>query len=262
MKTKFIILFKLLAFCLLLVSSRTAYGQVVIGGNYRFISNIPNTLNTTNNLTLPSVDIQKGNIINVIDIDYANKKVFYKYWNFKDAANQQKFNGTSNNMIFEATFDVFEKLTEPIYKQFKGFSAGAYTVPFKIRGVMGGGDFDFESSLSLQANVVAGFGRKTKQNSWFDASVGLGLTGIELNELNSNLTEGQRSATAFTVSLGAVLKFNQTVNAGIFLGKDWLSAKDSAVDWEYHGKMWLGLGINVSFTEAKSKDNTADPGDQ
>ncbi len=263
---------KLLILCLFLLLSDATYAQVVIGGNYHFITDIPKgffqeaAIPTTpkrgNTLKQSDKAIVKNRIVKVVDID-ANNLVYYKYWKFKkNSPLAVEFNGLTANIVFNMPLDDFEKQTEPVYGMYKGVSAGTYTVPFKLRGVVGGGDFDFESSLSLQANVVVGFGKRTKQTSWFDASLGIGLTGIDLNSLNSNVGEEPRSATAFTVSLGGVIKFNPNVNAGIFGGWDLLSAKDRAVKWEYHGKLWLGLGINVSFTEAKSEENTTPIGKQ
>jgi len=34
------------------------------------------------------------------------------------------------------------------------------------------------------------------------------------------------------------------------LGWDHLSSADNKADWRYNRKPWLGLGINVSFSEA------------
>jgi hypothetical protein len=184
------------------------------------------------------------------------KTVYIKYWNyslkqksknnwyskatFTDNPKANKFNGN----VFELPSEYFKKITQPLFSRYKGTSVGVYTIPFRLRG--SGDDFDFESSLSLQANLVAGFGKRTNESSWIDLSLGIGLTGVNLNSNNSNVTD-QRTASAFTVSSGIVLKPSKYANIGLFLGWDNLGVNDKDVDWVHNGNLWVGLGINISF---------------
>ncbi|MBU2947373.1 hypothetical protein [Zobellia uliginosa] len=182
-------------------------------------------------------------------------KAYFKYWRFREATssafntyNSPDASDPTKEYIFSMDVNEYENITRQIYKRFKGFSAGAYTVPFRLRGIGGDDNFDFESSLSLQANFIVGFGSKYNKESWFDASFGLGLTEINLTEKNSDVA-APRTASAFTFSFGGVIKAAQFVNVGIFIGMDNLGRADSDVNWRYEGDLWVGMGINVSFNK-------------
>jgi hypothetical protein len=218
-------------------------------GSYEFTQTFP--LGFTPQLeygTTNPVPIGKGYKISVLyEFD---DRIYFKYWNFKDGTSQ--FTTYNNDKVFSIEKSKFDQLVQPLFRRYKGVSFGAYTIPFRLRSIGGGDDFDFESSLSLQANLVFGFGSKYKQESWFDASIGIGLTGINLNDKNSLVTE-DRTASAFTFSFGAVVKPAKYANIGIFMGWDFLGKQDNEIKWDYDGKTWIGIGINVSFNEVKTE---------
>lgn len=229
--------------------------------------------------TLPQyVDVYANYKITFMGYDTTNKTnlVYYWYWGVDTLGHEdyiKKSNSNSskkiskkrseissakryNGKIFSMPYTKFIDITCPVYRRYKGCQVGAYTVPFRLRGIGGiGGKFEFESSLSLQSNVVFGFGTYKSPESWFDLSGGIGLTGVSLNSKNSSV-EKERTATAFTTSIGAVLKFNRWANMGLFVGCDWLGAKDREISWHYNGDLWIGLGINISFNSIKTEDNT------
>ncbi len=176
-----------------------------------------------------------------------NSNVYYEYIRFTDSTLRSKYN---EDRIYRIKKEIFEQLTRPLYSYYKGAIGGVYTVPFRLRDTFGD-NFDFESSLSLQANVVFGWGSKYKKESWFDASIGLGVTGVNLNSNNSNLSN-ERTASALTISVGAVVKPAKLVNMGVFIGWDFLGKDDREVDWIYNRKTWIGLGINISFNQIKN----------
>jgi len=211
------------------------------GDLFKFIVTIPNDF-LVNKLGIDvGYEIKKDHLIRVIDV--GDKFITYRYLNFNDSSSFKHYNDRS----YALPKSNFVDYTVQLYRRYKGANIGAYSVPFRLRGLSN--NFDFEPTLSLQANLVFGFGRRTSPNSWLDFSFGLGVTGVTINELNSNLAEGQRSGSAFTPSLGAVLKFSQQANIGLFVGKDYLSRKDNNVEWDYDKKTWFGIGVNVSFTE-------------
>jgi hypothetical protein len=107
------------------------------------------------------------------------------------------------------------------------------------------------SSLSLQTNLVYGVGSKYKKESWADFSVGVGLTGVNLTSNNSDVKDN-RTASAFTISGGALAKASKYANIGLFFGWDFLTQKDRSVNWVYDGKPWIGVGINISFQEVST----------
>lgn len=153
------------------------------------------------------------------------------------------------NETFAVKKEDFFYYTEQQFDRFKNVEVGLYTIPFRIRG--GGDDLDFETNLSLQANIVFGFGKRKSQVSWFDASVGIGLSSIALNEKNSKVTEN-RTASALTLSIGGVVKPTSRANIGLFLGGDFLGRNDRNVDWKYDKNLWLGVGINISLNKIET----------
>ncbi|WKN44243.1 hypothetical protein [Tunicatimonas pelagia] len=227
-------------------------------GSYKFVTN-PG-LGFDNQLekgTVNSELIYKNGLITVVGYNEDEKMVYYRYWDFTDntSPNAVRY----NDKVFQLPLSDFKILTEKRYKRFKGVEAGAYTIPFRLRGIGGGGEnnssFDFESSLSLQANMVVGVGPRYQPESNFDFSLGVGITGVKLNEKNSSVTE-ERTASALTTSLGVVFKPVSNANIGLFMGFDFLGADDESVNWNYDGEMWIGLGINISFNKIQT---TASP---
>lgn len=234
----------------------------------------------TDTLEKNYVDVYMNSKITVMGRDTTTDLVYYKYWGYKNeiekikvidtlkltksnnkgdsivikSINYEEKKGTFwtdhyNDKIFSMPYKKFIDITAPLYRRYKGCQVGVYTIPFRLRGT--GKDFDFESSLSLQSNIVFGFGTLKKPTSWFDFSGGIGLTGISLNSNNSDVLEN-RTATAITASFGAVFKFNRWANIGLFGGWDWLGAKDRGVNWKYNGDFWIGIGINISFNSIET----------
>jgi hypothetical protein len=102
--------------------------------------------------------------------------------------------------------------------------------------------------------MICGWGSRYTDVSFFDASIGVGLTKINLTEKNSEVDKN-RTASAFTLTLGGVIKPKPMINAGLFIGWDFLGANDRDVNWKYNKKMWIGLGINISLVEVKTDNN-------
>lgn len=245
---------------LLFYFSAIAHSQTTIkdtveikSGIYEFKVTFPKSMEVQEELNVPDdakyVSIKQGAKIKVQFSD-TDDYIYYTYLTYTDTELKAKYNFLNDNSeetrVFRIKKDQFSQITKPLYSRFKGFKAGAYTVPVRLRGV--GNDFDFESSLSLTANFIAGFGSKYKQDSWLDTSIGVGISSIQLDSINSNVT-ADRSAAAFTLSFGAVIKANQYANIGLFLGWDTLGLNDNSVEWKYNNKPWIGVGINITFNE-------------
>ncbi|WP_432670777.1 hypothetical protein [Flavobacterium sp. SM2513] len=240
-------------------------------GSYIFDENIiTNQSNMTVKDQKAPIEIIKNSKITVVGQSDDLKKVYIKYWKYTLSEGTDKNPLTLeqneenaklkpyNDSVFELPAEIFKKITSPLYSYYKGTTVGVYTVPFRLRG--SGNNFDFESSLSLQANIVLGLGTQRMDSSWFDLSLGIGLTGVNLNSDNSLVTES-RTASAFTVSGGMVIKPSKFANIGIFVGFDNLSRSDRDVDWVHNGNLWVGLGINVSFNAITTTESAA-PGNQ
>jgi hypothetical protein len=234
----------------------SSFGQEAVKGSYQFTASEPKEFSSQKeNVEGESIEIIKGSKINVLKYAPDSKLVYFKYWNYQEVSGngidtqQESMAAKFNNKTFVLPYDDFVALTQPIYQRYKGAVVGAYTIPFRLRGV--GDDFDFESSLSLQSNLVFGFGSRSHAESWLDASFGIGLTGVNLNEKNSDVTEA-RTASAFTLSTGLLFKPSKLANLGVFFGWDYLGSNDKEVNWKYNKKMWVGLGLNITFNEVKT----------
>lgn len=208
------------------------------------------------------IPLSRGYKVSVIKTD--SNLVYYRYWKFNgnDSLNTElrgKYN--DNGAVFTMPIKDFKQITRPLYPRYKGATAGAYTVPFRLRGLFD--DFDFESSLSLSANLVVGLGTRHKQESCIDLSIGFGLTNVNLNEKNTKGTVTEnRSVSAFTLSFGILAKPSNKVNIGVFGGSDFLGLNDRDVNWIYDGKFWLGLGININFNSIDNPENSTKPKNQ
>ena len=200
------------------------------------------------NDTTSTEGIKKGHKVYVFKVD---SLVYYRYFNFKkDSVLRENF--SKDDVFFTMPLIDFREVTEEIYSRFKGFRFGAYSIPYRLRG--NAGLFDFENSLSLQANLIAGVGKQTVKNSQIDFSLGLGLSSAYLNSRNSNVTEN-RTASTFTFSTGAVYKPTKEISLGLFVGFDFLNRSDRLSDWDYNKKPWIGLGLNVGLNEMITDNN-------
>ena len=162
----------------------------------------------------------------------------------------------------------FLEITKPFYRRFRGFRFGAYTVPIRLRTAttdsLGTKNFEFNSNLSLGANIIGRFSPFRKQEHLYaDLSLGVGITKVDLNSSNSDLGEGiydsieVLSPSAFTVTGGALFNLAKNVNFGLYLGWDFLSSADQKTKWVHNKKPWLGIGINISLVGEGNKNNAA-----
>lgn len=193
-------------------------------------------------------------------INIKNDSIIFQYlkWDIhsKKATSSNTKNltyfGDENNELFYFSLqkEVFKNFTTKYYSIFKGAVAGFYSVPFKLRF----NDFDFEQNLNLGLNIGFQYRMSKKiDNKWIlEPNIGFGISKINLNANNSDVTEN-RSASAFSTSLGLILRVTSDINLGMFLGKDFLGKNDLDTNWKYNKKTWLGLGLNVGFSISDSK---------
>lgn len=271
-KTKFLISI-MLTFLFALVNAQEKI-DIEVDGNYYFKNDMDKSL--LNNLKISGKDsvqlkneqynIRKYNTVKVIKIE--NGDVYFKYWNFEEDSLKKTFNensSTGEKYTFLLPISDFQNLTSKRYDFVRGIKVGSYTVPIRLRS--SGDTFEFESNLSLGTNIAVAIGPwSTKEHFYIDASFGISLTKVNLNEDNSSLgIEGTDlesistlSSNAFTFSLGAVIHPAKNVNIGIFYGWDFLSGKDQKkLNWVHNKKPWIGLGINVAFTKSEANKSKA-----
>ncbi|MBJ2125420.1 hypothetical protein [Flavobacterium sp. IB48] len=221
-------------------SSKEPPIEIFVNGRYTFkkYGQIKNTSKEEVIDTIFNFEMQKNTSVVIQSLNQKDKYIYFRT------------DPESSYDLYGISVDNFTNYTQQRYRRYKSTEVGLYTIPFKLRG-FGTDNFDFETNLSLLANLVVGFGTRQSQLSWFDASVGIGLSTISLDKINSNVTE-PRTASALTLSAGGVFKFTSRANLGFFVGGDFLGKKDQSVNWKYNEKLWLGIGINISFNKLET----------
>lgn len=232
-----------------------------IGSNYFFKSYIGSELSNEKlkidkNKPIPEgAEIESNDQIKVVSI--ADGRVYFSYLSFDEGSEEEAIYNLDSNgkmKIFSLSVSDFKKLTNKYYNKFRGFKYGAYTVPIRLR--KSSGKFEFDSNLSLGANLLGRFGSRSNENLFVDLSLGISLTKVSLHKENSLLGIDNSdfseidvlSPTAFTVSVGAFFNLAENVNVGAYLGWDSLSSADNKSEWVFNRKPWLGIGLNVAFS--------------
>jgi len=247
-------------------------------GNYIFVlpleTDIITNINGKDSIKEKRIH-QPGYKITVVNIVNNNTDVIIQYWEWRqnNRTNTKTENRKFNNSFFGFVSDsinhtiplkyfkiksnLFLKVAKKYYNRWLPRTAGIYTVPYKLRFK----DFDFEKDLNLGVSIGFPFRiNRANESIWIlEPNFGIGLTKINLNSKNSSVLE-DRTANAFTVSGGLLIRFSENINFGMFLGKDILGNTDRNVNWKYNKKTWLGLGINISLNTTKEKNE--EPGKQ
>lgn len=271
MKTKILLLF-------LLGWVGMAFGQekeIKEGGNYYFNHISLNDLEGLNSESSLNKSYQINDIreavsgkkyrVTINKINLKDELVYFTFWKFKDSIKNIVINNSldkkdDNRVEYVMPLEDFKKGTKPLYNRVD-WRVGVYTVPIKVRF----SNFSFDPNANLGANL----GAKIKWNRELDNSfalepiVGFGLASIKLDESNSNITgstdENAKKSTnvsAFTANLGVLVHIKNTINIGLTYGFDKISKNDhSNYGWKYNGKGWLGVGINVAFS---NQNNTGE----
>ncbi len=221
------------------------------------------SFNTNYKNQITKINYKAGYKVKVINIEPASDgnekkdKIIFTVNKFKtgkvgDSLNKILYKKANDFITHKMSREDFIKFTNPIYPYFRGVRAGFYTIPFKIRI----SDFDFEQNINFGMNIgfQFRFNKKIDDRWLYEPSIGIGLSSINLNNKNSNVTE-ERTASAFSTSFGLILHFDKNINLGIFSGLDLLGNNDKEVNWKYDKKPWLGIGINIGFSLSEGKGN-------
>lgn len=238
--------------------------DIQVGNSYSFITSKSTLISTQRKIT--SIDKWQNGCVEKIPANgrvrieaFDSEKVIYTYLVYDDVKQKDEYDlYNDSDPVFSMPINDFIQSVRPLYNALKDPVIGLYTIPFRFRGKSK--TFDFESSLALQTNIVFGFGSRTKAESFLDVSVGVGLSSINLSVKNSNVS-ADRTASAITVSGGVLWKPTRFTNIGLFIGSDFLPSKDRNVNWIYAGKLWTGVGINISFNKVDT-DRTSNTNKQ
>jgi hypothetical protein len=244
-------------FYLMFFIANITYSQtddVIIGGNY-FVNKIPAVTKdvhgkSTTAITFLDNASQKKEVKDGI-ADNKSLKVDYiddlDFVHFKIISKDKK-----SKEDYSMPLKDFKRIMSNFYDRVE-WRVGVYAIPFKLRF----NDFDFESDVTLGANLSFKYRFNREREDGFSIEpiiIGIGLTKVNLDESNSIITD-PGSTSALTINSGVLIHINSKINLGIFYGGDFLSDKDNKkYDWKYNGNGWLGLGINVSFSDGKKNE--------
>lgn len=155
----------------------------------------------------------------------------------------------SDKVTYLLPLDDFKKNTEILYNRVD-WRVGFFTIPYKLRF----SDFSFDANVNIGVSLGAKIRcfREKENGIAFEPVLGIGVTGISLNDANSQVLETTNSF-AFSINTGLLIHITEHINLGVLYGFDNLSANDQTkYDWRHNGNGWLGLGINVTFSTGKN----------
>jgi hypothetical protein len=205
--------------------------------------------------------ILKNHIVQVVKND--GTTVTFKYLTFnKDTNLKTLYNGNSGDKEFEMSIENFNFYTKPYFNRWRGWKVGGYTIPVRLRSK--DDNFEFESNLSLGANLIKGINfSRYGDLGHIDLSIGFSLTKVNLNADNSNLKLVSPeletlSPGALTFSIGATVELVKNVNFGVFTGWDFIDgAEQKRLRWIHNKKPWIGIGINITFNDNQSANTSS-----
>lgn len=240
-----------------LVSLSQEKNYLVENGQYYFTKTLSHTDSDEkiSNELIGNLEIKKKHIIQIVNFD--SKKVSYRYLTFSDDKLKKLYN--EDNETLTMSIEDFSFYTNKYLSRFREWKVGAYTVPIRIRSK--NENFEFESNLSLGANIAKGINiSRYGDLGYVEISFGISLTKVNLTEDNSaiktvNPDLNTLSQSALTTSFGLAIHLAKNVNFGLFYGWDFLEGSDQEkLKWIHNKKPWLGFGINISFNSNDSSN--------
>jgi autotransporter adhesin len=248
-----------LLFLLPLISFSQEKNYLVENGQYYFTKSL-NASDSDKKITtalIDSLEIKKKHIVQIVNFD--SKSVSYRYLTFSDSIKNKLYN--KDNETLKMSIEDFSFYTNKYLSRFREWKVGAYTVPIRIRSK--NENFEFESNLSLGANIAKGVNfSRYGDLGYAEISFGISLTKVDLTEDNSDIKTvnpelNTLSQSALTTSFGIAIHLAKNVNFGLFYGWDFLEGSDQEkLKWIHNKKPWLGFGINVSFNSNDSSNTS------
>jgi len=230
---------------------------LIENGQYYFTKTLNNSISDekiTNKL-IGNFEIKKKHIVQIVNYD--SKNVSFRYLTFTDEKLKKIYN--EDNETLTMSIEDFSFYTNKYLSRFREWKVGAYTVPIRIRSK--NENFEFESNLSLGANIAKGINfSRYNDVGYVELSFGISLTKVDLTEDNSDIKTvnpdlNTLSQSALTTSFGLAVHLAKNVNFGLFYGWDFLEGSDQEkLKWIHNKKPWVGFGINISFNSNESSN--------
>ncbi|PKG50562.1 hypothetical protein [Olleya sp. 1-3] len=242
-----------------LISFSQEKNYLVENGQYYFTKSL-NTTDSDERITTNlngNLEIKRKHILQIVNYD--SKTVSFRYLTFTDDKLKKIYN--EDNETLKMSIEDFSFYTNKYLSRFREWKVGAYTVPIRIRSK--NENFEFESNLSLGANIAKGVNfSRYGDLGYAEISFGISLTKVNLTEDNSDIKTvnpdlNTLSQSALTTSFGIAIHLAKNVNFGLFYGWDFLEGSDQEkLKWIHNKKPWLGFGINVSFNSNDSNNTS------
>jgi hypothetical protein len=138
--------------------------------------------------------------------------------------------------------DIRERVAKR-YSHNPGFTAGTILIPFKLRLQK----FDFSKDLTLGPAAGVRFRLSHYNPDYVNVMAGMGITSVTIDghSTDGHIVESSE-VPALTPSLGFVFEVNNTLQAGVFCGWDYIAHNDE-IHFIYNGKTWLSFGLGYSL---------------
>jgi hypothetical protein len=162
--------------------------------------------------------------------------------NSQTISNKRKY---LKNIQYSLPKNIFSDNVSVLYNRLE-YRVGVYTIPFKLRL----SSFSFDANVNLGANLGAKirWNRRIENGFALEPIFGFGLASIKLDKDNSIASE-PTNVSAFTINTGILFHLTDSINVGLTYGFDNISQNDqNNYKWKYQGKGWLGIGMNISFS--------------
>ncbi|PZR39447.1 MAG: hypothetical protein DI538_06810 [Azospira oryzae] len=189
--------------------------------------------------------------------------VVVRFWNWtSDASLRKEYNYVDEaeqiRKYFLMSFNDFNDKSVKRYSTVPTFTAGTVVVPVKLRF----SEFDFSKDVTIGPTIGARFRLSHYNNNYLNLLFGMGISSVSLDSAStSGKVKKITDRPALTPSLGVVFEFIQNVQAGIFIGKDYISNKED-VGWAYQGKTWLSIGLGITILSRQSSASQNKEGSQ
>ena len=184
--------------------------------------------------------------------------VHFVFWRFEDDKINKKINNApphhDSRIIYTLSKDEFKKSTKPLYNRVE-WRVGIFTVPFKLRFK----DFNFDANVNIGTNIGAKirFNREMQNGFSVEPILGIGLASIKLDDSNST-TGSATNVSAFSINTGLLFHITEEINLGLTYGFDNISSTDqNKYNWKHNGRGWLGIGINLAFSNPSKNTRNA-----
>ncbi len=139
------------------------------------------------------------------------------------------------------------------------FTLGVLNYPFKFRMSP---QADFAGSFNFGVALGYTFGRPKYTNWAFSIISGYSISNVTIDTASVTRNKEDLLSTnnysAFSISIGGLITYKSKIQAGIFVGTDYISnLNQKRYDWIYQGKTWLSIGFGYSIFSYESEKTTA-----